>query len=193
MSYDTAKAKELVVQLLSLINEDPSRVGLLETPDRVSRALRSLFSGYFHEPEYLDSLFKVFPSDNKSMIIQEGIPVYSFCEHHMLPFFGTCNIGYVPEGKVIGASKLSRIVDYFSRRLQIQEELTRQIADAISEHLGCQGVMVVMKCTHLCMVYRGVQVRHVPLTTSAVRGCFDVDEKTRHEFLSITQKVPDLL
>lgn len=173
---------------LEQIGDDPKREGLIETPARVQKALKELFSGYVDEEKKLIELFsKVFTSDNDQMVIQTKIPVRSFCEHHILPFFGTCSIGYIPKGKVIGASKLTRIVDVFSRRLQIQEQLTEQIGKAIFERLDCSGVIVVLRCVHLCMIYRGIKSGPTPLITSKVLGVLADDASARAEFLSLSQ------
>lgn len=178
-----------VQSFIRYVGDNPEREGLLETPARVLRAIPELFSGYIDEEKKLNVLFsRVFSSDNDSMVIQKNIPVHSFCEHHILPFFGFCDLGYIPKGKVIGASKLTRIVDIFSRRLQIQEQLTEQIGQAIFKRLDCAGVIVVLRCLHLCMVYRGIKSGQTPLITSKVLGVFADDSGTRAEFLNLVEK-----
>lgn len=177
-----------VREFLQRIGEDPKRAGITETPARILRALPEIFFGYFAPEDFLEKQYaKSFESTADNMVIQTGIPVYSFCEHHMLPFFGSVAIGYLPQGRVIGASKLTRIVDYFARRLQIQENLTEQIGHSLVDNLNCAGVMVVMRCTHLCMVYRGIKEKNITLTTSTALGMFRESDAARNEFMRLAE------
>lgn len=162
------------------------REGLQDTPERVERSMRQLLSGYFKDPA--DVLQRVFESDNDSMVICKEIEFYSLCEHHLLPFFGRCHIGYIPKGKVLGLSKMPRLVDIFARRLQIQEQLTLQIAEAIMEGLDAAGVGVVMEAVHLCMRMRGVEKQASEMTTSAMLGNFKENIETRTEFLRLIER-----
>lgn len=181
---DAAKIAALVRELLVELGEDPSREGLAKTPLRVAKSLAFLTRGY------RQNLKKVvngatFKSGTNHMVILKDIELYSMCEHHMLPFFGKCAIGYISAGRVIGVSKLARIVDMYARRLQIQERMTEQIADAVMAETGALGVGVVIKAKHLCMMMRGVGKQNSEMTTSAVLGVFRSDEKSRQEFLSL--------
>lgn len=172
-------------KFLDAIGEDVKRDGLIETPQRFAKGYLEMLKGYGQGADYLKSIFsKTFETDNNSMVIESEIPVYSFCEHHILPFFGVASIGYIPKKRVVGLSKLVKVVDHFSRRLQIQEQLTQQIADAIYTNLDCSGVIVVLKCRHFCMIYRGVKA-DVPTTTSKVLGVFETDAIARQEFLTL--------
>lgn len=172
----------LVNKVLTEIGEDPTRDGLLKTPDRVAKSWRDLTCGYKVDVNRLinEALFDVPYSE---MVLVKDIDFYSLCEHHLLPFFGKCHVAYVPDGKVIGLSKLPRLVDAFSRRLQVQERLTSQIAGIILEKVKPLGVGVVMEARHLCMEMRGSQSRHSPTVTSAMIGSFQKDSRTREEFL----------
>ena len=175
---------KLVRELLVELGEDPEREGLKKTPVRVAKSLSYLTRGY------RQSLRKVvngakFTSGTNHMVILKDIELYSLCEHHMLPFYGKCAIGYISKGKVLGVSKLARIVDMFARRLQIQERMTEEIANAIMSEAGAEGVGVVIKAKHLCMMMRGVEKQNSEMTTSAVLGTFRSDEKVRQEFLSL--------
>jgi len=174
----------LVKELLEEIGEDPGREGLLKTPDRVAKAYAFLTSGYGSDPSKVINE-AVFQSEANNMIIARDIEVYSLCEHHMLPFFGRCHIGYIAQTKVLGVSKLARIVDCFARRLQIQERLTAQVAREIMDAVGAEGVGVVMECRHLCMMMRGVEKQNSVMTTSSVLGSFHEDQATRSEFLGL--------
>jgi GTP cyclohydrolase I len=171
----------LVREMLIELGEDPDREGLLKTPERVAKSLEFLTSGYRAN---LDELINgaIFESEANNMIIARDIEVYSMCEHHMLPFFGRCHIGYISKEKVLGLSKLARIVDFHARRLQIQERLTSDIARDIGEAVGAQGVGVVIESKHLCMMMRGVEKQNSLMTTSSVVGCFRTDLATRTEF-----------
>jgi GTP cyclohydrolase I len=178
---------ELYKELLSRIGEDPDREGLLDTPDRAAKAMDFLTQGYRQKLEDIinDAVFTV--GDNH-MIIVRDIELYSLCEHHMLPFFGKCHIGYIPEGKVLGVSKLARIVDLFARRLQIQERLTNQVASSIMDTVAPEGVGVVIEAQHLCMMMRGVEKQNSCMVTSAMLGSFREDHSTRNEFLKLIGK-----
>ena len=175
----------LVRELLLEIGEDPEREGLAKTPRRVARALAHLVRGYSQTPEDVvnGAVFETGGPNN--MVIVRDIDVYSLCEHHLMPFFGHCHVGYIPRGKVLGVSKIARIADCFAARLQIQERLTGQIARAVRDATGAEGVGVVMECEHLCMQMRGVEKQNSKMATSAVLGSFHDDPATRAEFLSL--------
>jgi len=176
--------EEIYKELIGRFGEDISRDGLLRTPERVTKSMEFLTKGYREDPMKVmgTALFEV---DYDEMVIVKDVEVFSLCEHHMLPFFGRAHIAYIPNGKVIGLSKLPRLVDVFARRLQVQERLTRQIADAIQEAIEPQGVGVVMEARHLCMMMRGVEKQHSSTVTSAMVGAFRDNHQTRHEFLSL--------
>ncbi|HBO99002.1 MAG TPA: GTP cyclohydrolase I FolE [Verrucomicrobia bacterium] len=178
------KIAALVKELLVELGEDPAREGLVKTPERVAKSLSYLTRGYRQNLRKVVNGAK-FTSGTNHMVILKDIELYSLCEHHMLPFYGTCAIGYISKGKVLGVSKLARIVDMFARRLQIQERLTEQIADAIMQEVDAEGVGVVIRAKHLCMMMRGVEKQNSEMTTSAVLGSFRTDEKVRAEFLSL--------
>ena len=171
-------------QLLAELGEDPSREGLLDTPKRVEKSLRFLTGGYAADVDAIvnNALFTV---DYNEMVIVKDIDFYSLCEHHLLPFFGKCHVAYIPNGKVIGLSKIPRIVDIFARRLQVQERLTNQIAATISEKIQPLGVAVVTEAAHLCMSMRGVEKQNSVATASAMLGAFRNDARTRSEFLEL--------
>jgi GTP cyclohydrolase I len=179
--------QELYRELLSRIGEDPTRDGLLRTPERMEKSMAFLTRGYKMDvTEVLhNALFDV---DYDEMVIVKDIEFFSQCEHHLLPFFGKAHIAYVPEGKVIGLSKIPRLVDVFSRRLQVQERLTRQIGDAITEAIHPQGVAVILEAQHLCMMMRGVEKQHSSTVTSAMLGVFKTQLQTRNEFLSLVRR-----
>ena len=180
------KIAELVRQLLVELGEDPERDGLVKTPMRVAKSLAYLTRGYRQTPrKVLNNA--VFEADANHMIVLRNIEVYSMCEHHMLPFYGTCAVGYIARNKVLGVSKIARIVDCFARRLQIQERLTEQVADAILDASKAEGVGVVFRCRHLCMMMRGVEKQNSEMVTSAMLGSFREDEKVRQEFLSLAK------
>ena len=181
-----ARVAELVRSLLVELGEDPDRDGLVKTPMRVAKSLAFLTRGYRQTPRGVLN-GAVFDAGANHMIVLRHIEVYSMCEHHMLPFFGSCAVGYIAKNKVLGVSKIARIVDCFSRRLQIQERLTEQVAEAIQEAAGAEGVGVVFKCRHLCMMMRGVEKQNSEMVTSAMLGSFRTDEKVRQEFLSLIQ------
>ena len=178
---------ELYKDLLRRIGEDPDREGLLDTPDRAAKAMEFLTQGYRQKLEDIINN-AVFTVDDNHMIIVKDIELYSLCEHHMLPFFGKCHIGYIPEGKVLGVSKLARIVDLFARRLQIQERLTNQVASSIMDTVAPEGVGVVIEAQHLCMMMRGVEKQNSCMVTSAMLGSFRQDHSTRNEFLKLIGK-----
>jgi GTP cyclohydrolase I len=172
-------------EILSRLGEDPTRDGLVATPERVEKSMAFLTKGYQQDPAKIlrGALFDV---DYDEMVIVKDIEMFSLCEHHMLPFFGTVHVAYIPKGKVIGLSKIPRIVDVFARRLQVQERLTRQIADTIHDAIDPQGVGVVIEARHLCMMMRGVEKQHSSTVTSAMLGVFH-QQNTRAEFLSLVQ------
>jgi GTP cyclohydrolase I len=174
----------LVRQILQLLGEDPERDGLRHTPERFEKALRYLTSGYHLDPEKIlnGAMFTVCYDQ---MVVVKDIEVYSLCEHHMLPFFGKCHVAYIPDKKVVGLSKIPRLVNMFARRLQIQERLTNQIAQAILQKISPLGVGVVIEARHLCMVMRGVEKQHSQAVTSAMLGAFRESKQTRDEFLSL--------
>jgi GTP cyclohydrolase I len=175
-------------EILSRLGEDPSRQGLLATPDRVEKSMAFLTKGYGEDPsEILRGA--LFDEDYDEMVIVKDIEIFSLCEHHMLPFFGKVHVAYIPKGKVIGLSKIPRLVEVFARRLQVQERLTRQIADAIQNAIQPLGVGVVIEARHLCMMMRGIEKQHSSTVTSAMVGCFHQKE-TRLEFLSLLRQ-PD--
>jgi GTP cyclohydrolase I len=175
---------DLVRKILALIGEDPNREGLRRTPERFEKAFRYLTSGYRQDPDKLlnGAMFSVC-YDN--MVVVKDIELYSLCEHHLLPFFGKCHVAYIPNKKVVGLSKIARLVNMYARRLQIQERLTSQIAKAIQEKLSPEGVGVVVEARHLCMVMRGVEKQHSAAMTSAMLGAFRENKQTRDEFLSL--------
>ncbi|HEX6925391.1 MAG TPA: GTP cyclohydrolase I FolE [Longimicrobiaceae bacterium] len=175
----------LVHRLLELLGEDPERPGLVRTPERVTRALRWLTSGYERDPAEAIGA-GIFEEQHDSMVLVRGIELYSLCEHHLLPFFGQAHVAYIPDGKIVGLSKLARLVEVFARRLQVQERLTDQIADALCEALQPRGVGVVVEASHLCMMMRGVEKQNSRTITSAMRGVFADCPMTREEFLRLT-------
>ncbi len=178
--------QDLVRQLLNDLGEDPTREGLRDTPKRVAKALAFLTSGYQADIDDVinNALFSV---DYSEMVIVKDVDFYSLCEHHLLPFFGKCHIAYIPSNRVIGLSKIPRIVDVFSRRLQVQERLTNQIADTLRDKVAPLGVAVVVEATHLCMSMRGVQKQNSVAVTSAMHGAFRDNARTRMEFLELLQ------
>ncbi len=170
--------------IITATGEDLSREGLVKTPERAARAFAALTKGYGQDvAEVVNGA--IFETDNDEMIIVRNIEMYSLCEHHLLPFFGQCHVGYIPKGKIIGLSKVARIVDVFARRLQVQENLTKQIAEAILEFTGALGVGVVMDARHLCMMMRGVEKQNSSMRTSCMLGAFRNCASTRAEFLSL--------
>lgn len=183
-SHSDLEFEALIRQVLVKLGEDPDREGLIRTPHRVATSLAWLTRGH---DESVESVLNdaVFEEKVESMVMVRDIELYSLCEHHMLPFFGRAHIAYIPDGKIIGLSKLPRIVEVFARRLQVQERLTEQIAQALQDVLQPKGVAVVIEASHLCMMMRGVQKQNSQTVTSAVRGIFRADHRTREEFLSL--------
>jgi GTP cyclohydrolase I len=177
---------EMMRRMLAIIGEDPGREGLRHTPERFEKALRYLTSGYHQDPEKILN-GAVFSVGYDEMVVVKDIEVFSLCEHHLLPFLGKCHVGYIPNQKVIGLSKIARMVNMYARRLQIQERLTSQIAQAIWHKLEPEGVGVIIEARHLCMVMRGVEKQHSQAVTSAMLGSFRSDKQTRDEFLSLVQ------
>ena len=178
---------DLVRRMLQLIGEDPDRDGLRRTPERFEKALRFLTSGYQQDPGKLLN-GAMFSACYDQMVLVKDIEIYSLCEHHLLPFFGKCHVAYIPDKKVIGLSKIPRLVNMFARRLQIQEQLTNQIASAIQQNISPLGVGVVVQARHLCMVMRGVEKQNSQTVTSAMLGSFRENAQTREEFLSLIRE-----
>ena len=176
--------EEAVRVMIQSVGEDPAREGLLKTPERVRKAYEFMFGGY---KENAEDILKsaLFTSSNDEMVLIKDIEIYSTCEHHLLPIIGRAHVAYIPKGKVVGLSKIPRVVDIFSRRMQIQEQLTEQIADAIMHTIEPKGVAVVIQARHMCMEMRGVEKINSTTTSSALRGLFKSDEKTRAEFFSL--------
>ncbi|HEY7600646.1 MAG TPA: GTP cyclohydrolase I FolE [Candidatus Limnocylindrales bacterium] len=187
-----AEVEEAVRQILLEIGEDPAREGLAETPARVHRMYRELTAGYHVDPERLVG-GAIFDVDYSEMVVVKDIPFYSLCEHHLLPFFGQAHVAYIPEGRVIGLSKIPRIVEMYARRLQVQERMTKQIADFLMERLEPRGVGVVVEASHLCAVMRGVRKPGTIMTTSHVLGLFRSADRTRAEFLAHIERRPPSL
>ena len=179
----TEEIKEHYTEVINLLGEDTSREGLLKTPERASKAMKFLTEGYEIDPKQIlqSAMFK---EDYSEMVIVKDIELYSLCEHHMLPFFGKAHIAYIPNGHIVGLSKIPRVVDVFARRLQVQERLTEQILDCINDTLQPQGVAVVIEASHMCMMMRGVQKQNSTTTTSGFRGSFR-ETDTRNEFLKL--------
>jgi len=186
---DTVRLKAILRDMLAALGEDPGREGLRETPERTAQALRFLTSGYRTDVDEVlnGALYSV---SYDEMVIVKDIELFSLCEHHLLPFFGKCHVAYVPGKKVIGLSKVPRLVDMFARRLQIQERLTTQIAQTIQEKIRPQGVAVVIEARHLCMMMRGVEKQHSQAVSSAMLGVFKDQQQTREEFLSLVLGSP---
>ncbi len=186
----SASFEELVREMLVRLGEDPEREGLLRTPARVHKAFEFLTRGYNEDPETMlkNALFTV---SYDEMVIVKDVEMFSLCEHHMLPFFGKVHVAYIPNGKVIGLSKIPRLIEIFSRRLQIQERLTTQIAETIQKVIQPQGVGVVIEARHLCMMMRGVEKQHSQAVTSSMLGCFREEQETRTEFLSLIRQRPN--
>ena len=186
----SASYEDLVREMLIRLGENPDREGLIATPERVRKAMQFLTRGYQEDPEALlrGALFTVTYDE---MVIVKDIEMFSLCEHHMLPFFGKVHVAYIPNGRVIGLSKIPRLIEIFSRRLQIQERLTTQIAETIQKVVGPQGVGVVIEARHLCMMMRGVEKQHSAAVTSSMLGCFRDEEETRQEFLSLIHQRPN--
>jgi GTP cyclohydrolase IA len=180
--------QDLYKKLLEELGEDVNREGLQKTPERAAKAFQYLTRGY---DQSVDEVINgaIFESDMDEMVIVKGIELYSICEHHLLPFFGKCHVAYIPNGKIIGLSKIARIVDLFSSRLQLQENLTMQVADTILKYTGAEGVGVVVEARHLCMMMRGAQKQNSVMTTSCMLGSFRKDQATRSEFLSLIKAI----
>jgi len=184
MALNTEKIARLVRELLIEIGEDPAREGLLDTPTRVAKAYEFLTSGYRTDTRQVINE-ALFTQETSSMVIVKDIELYSLCEHHMLPFFGRCHIGYIPSGTVFGVSKLARLVDVYARRLQLQERLTEQISKVVMESVNAKGVGVMIEARHLCMMMRGVEKQNSTMVTSSVLGVFRDSLATREEFFSL--------
>jgi GTP cyclohydrolase IA len=182
----TETISDLVRKMLVLLGEDPNREGLKKTPERFEQAMRFLTSGYREDAEKLlnGATFSVCYDE---MVVVKDIEVFSMCEHHLLPFFGKCHVGYIPNRKVIGLSKIARVVNMYARRFQVQERLTNQIAHAIQQHISPEGVGVIVEARHLCMVMRGVEKQHSSAVTSAMLGAFRESKHTRDEFLALVR------
>jgi len=187
MTENNGRVETLIKELLVELGEDPAREGLAKTPKRVAEVLKYLTSGYNADVQRLINE-AIFEQETTSMVVVKDIEVYSLCEHHMLPFYGRCHIGYIPRGRVFGISKLARLVDMYARRLQIQERLTEQIAYAIKDSINADGVGVMIEARHLCMMMRGVEKQNSMFVTSSVLGVFRTNAATREEFLSILSK-----
>jgi GTP cyclohydrolase I len=184
---ETAELQALVEQLLVLLGEDPTREGLLKTPERVAKALRFFTQGYQQDVEevFNGALYSV---KYDEMVVVRDIDFFSLCEHHLLPFYGKCHVAYIPNDRVVGLSKIPRLVEVFSRRLQVQERLTVQIAETLQEKLNPQGVAVVIEARHLCMMMRGVETPNAVAVTSSMHGVFLNQQKTREEFLTLIRR-----
>lgn len=180
---DKEKIREAVRLLLEGIGEDADREGLKDTPDRVARMYEEIFGGMDEDPK--EHLLKTFTADSSDMVVEKDITFYSTCEHHLMPFYGKAHIAYIPDGKVVGLSKLARTVEVYARRPQIQEQMTAQIADAVMEHLMPKGVMVVLSAEHMCMTMRGVKKPGSSTVTMASRGVFLQEERLQNQFLSM--------
>ena len=184
MDLSKVTFEQLIREMLTRLGEDPTREGLRKTPERVASALKWMTRGYAMDP--MDLLRKaMFTEKHESMVLVRDIDLYSMCEHHMLPFFGKAHVAYIPNGRIVGLSKLARLVEVYGRRLQVQERMTDQIAEAVQCTLEPQGVGVVIEAYHLCMMMRGVEKQHSRTVTSAVRGIFRDDPRTRDEFLRL--------
>lgn len=184
---DGGGLQPLVRRMLSLLGEDPDRDGLVRTPERVERSLAWLTRGYGMSAEDVIG-HALFPEAHQNMVVVRDIEMYSLCEHHLLPFFGRVHVAYIPDGRIVGLSKLPRVVEVFARRLQVQERLTEQVADALEQVLRPRGVAVVVEASHLCMMMRGVQKQNSTTVTSAMRGAFLHDLRTRDEFLRMLHR-----
>jgi GTP cyclohydrolase I len=187
MNGNSERIEKLVRELLVEIGEDPEREGLVNTPKRVAASLAFLTSGYKTDMQKLINK-ACFAQETTSMVVVKDIELYSLCEHHLLPFYGRCHIGYIPRGRIFGISKLARLVDLFARRLQIQEKLTEQIAFAVKDSINADGVGVMIEARHLCMMMRGVEKQNSMLVTSSLLGVFRTNPATRQEFLSLISR-----
>lgn len=182
MKHNT-EVEESIKNILRYIGENPDREGLKETPARVARSYAELFSGYGQDPSSIMKVFEDGACDE--MVLVRDLEFWSFCEHHMLPFFGKAHIAYLPDRRIIGVSKLGRLLDIFTKRLQVQERLTVQITQSLDEHLGCKGSACVIEAKHLCMVCRGVRKQNSIMVTSSLTGAFKIDQSTRAEFFNL--------
>lgn len=180
--------EDLIKQMLINIGENPNRQGLLETPKRVAQSLKFLTKGY---SEDIDKIINgaIYDAESQDMVIVKNIEFYSLCEHHMLPFYGKCHIGYLPKKKIIGVSKIARIVDVFARRLQLQERLAKEVAEVLISKIDALGVGIVIEAQHMCMTMRGVEKQHSKMITSSMLGSFRKSQTTRNEFLSLISQV----
>ena len=185
--FDLPRIERAVREILVAIGEDPERDGLQHTPERMERSMQYLTKGYQENPEEI-LMGAMFDVAYDEMVIVKDIEMFSLCEHHLLPFFGKVHVAYIPQGKVIGLSKIPRLIEVFSRRLQIQERLTTQIAETIQKTIEPQGVGVVIEARHLCMMMRGIEKQHSSAVTSSMLGCFREEEETRSEFLSLIRQ-----
>ncbi|MEY4287362.1 MAG: hypothetical protein RL511_1450 [Bacteroidota bacterium] len=183
---ENSNLQDLYKAVIAQLGEDPTREGLIKTPERVAKAMQFLTSGYNQNPDQIIES-AIFHEAYSEMVLVKDIEVYSMCEHHMLPFFGKAHIAYIPDGKIVGLSKIPRVVDAFSRRLQVQERLTIEIRDCIQRTLAPKGVAVVIECAHMCMQMRGVQKQNSVTTTSAFTGIFMTNDATRKEFINLVQ------
>ena len=183
---DKAKIEQAVRLLLEGIGEDITREGLIDTPDRIARMCEEIYGGLGHEAD--QHLLKQFPVENNEIVLEKDITFYSMCEHHLMPFYGKAHLAYIPNGKVTGLSKLARTVEVYSRRPQIQEQMTAQIADALEQHLEPKGVMVLLEAEHMCMTMRGVQKPGTKTVTTIVRGAFAEDMMLQQTFLQMVNK-----
>ncbi len=181
--------EKLVREMLVKIGEDPEREGLVKTPERVSRAWREITAGYDQDPGAMVR-GALFETKGKEMVVVNDIDFYSVCEHHMLPFFGKAHVAYIPKGRIVGLSKMARVVEAYARRLQVQERMTAQIAQCLMENLQPLGVAVILHAQHLCMMMRGIQKQNSYAVTSEMLGCFKNDPKTRGEFLTLIREKP---
>jgi GTP cyclohydrolase I len=184
VAVQTASLAELTREMLLRLGEDPQREGLQRTPERMAQALEFLTRGYQEDPQEI-LRGALFTEEYDEMVIVKDVEMFSLCEHHLLPFFGKVHVAYIPNGKVIGLSKIPRLIDVFARRLQVQERLTMQIAECIQQAIAPEGVGVVVEARHLCMMMRGVEKQHSAAVTSSMLGAFRNDENTRQEFLSL--------
>jgi GTP cyclohydrolase IA len=184
--------EELVAEMIRRLGDDPERAGMKRTPERVAEAMRFLTQGYRISPEEAVG-DGIFAEEHQNMVLVKDIELYSLCEHHMLPFFGKAHVAYIPDGQIMGLSKLARIVEVFARRFQVQERMTEQIAQAVMDTVRPQGVAVVVEAYHLCMMMRGVQKQNSKTITSSMRGIFLEDPRTRDEFLRLTTSAHDPL
>jgi GTP cyclohydrolase I len=183
---ENSKLQDLYKNVIEQLGENPAREGLLKTPERVAKAMKFLTNGYDQVPDAIIES-AIFHEEYSEMVLVKDIEVYSMCEHHMLPFFGKAHIAYIPDGKIVGLSKIPRVVDAYSRRLQVQERLTIEIRDCIQRTLAPKGVAVVIECAHMCMQMRGVQKQNSVTTTSAFTGLFMNNDATRREFINLVQ------